>query len=94
MVICTDVGHNYILTGNQQVSFIKRKNGVLEYDGTTNEELLEVLLNRTKYLDEQFPCIENKNAILHIQLALDSFNERTNKRIAQGVETKDTNHVS
>lgn len=76
------------------ISFIKRTNGELIHNGTTNEELLAVLLDRTKGLDEKFPCIENKLAIVNMQAALDHFNNRTKHRVAQGVETKDLAHDS
>jgi hypothetical protein len=89
-----DEGHTYELQDGQIVNFIKRTNGELVHEGTTNEVLLEVLLDRTKFLDAKFPCVENKAAIAYMQAALDSFNSRTAKRVAQGVETKDLAHVS
>lgn len=92
---CSDPGHVYQLDeAKQQVFFIKRTNGKLTHPGTTNEELLEVLIDRTKFLDEKFPCVENKVALAAMQYALDSFNSRTQKRVAQGVETKNVAHVS
>jgi hypothetical protein len=89
-----DEGHTYETQDGQTLNFIKRTNGELVHEGTTNEELLEVLLDRTKFLDDKFPCVENKAAIAYMQAALDSFNSRTAKRVAQGVETKDIAHVS
>ena len=53
-----DAGHKYWLTNNESLSFIKKEKGELVYFGTTNEELLEILIDRTKYLDAQFPCVE------------------------------------
>lgn len=91
-VICTDPAHVYLLTGNQPLKFIKRKGGELIHEGTTNEELLTVLIDRTKNLNAQFPCRENEFAIQKMEEALLWFNERTNKRIKQGVETKDIAH--
>lgn len=89
----TDLGHTYEVTG-QTITFIKRKGGELINEGTTNEELLEVLLDRTRFLNAQFPCTENEISILGMEIALKSFNQRTKARVAQGVETKDANHVS
>lgn len=94
MAICLDAGHTYLLTGSQKVSFIKRENGELVYDGTTNEEMLDVLINRLNYLDGKFPCEENKQALANLKSGLAWLNERTKKRVAQGVETKDIAHVS
>jgi hypothetical protein len=61
--------------------------------GTTNEEVLEVLLDRTRYLNGLFPCPENETAIAGMQQALDAFNARTAKRQAQGVEGKLVAHA-
>ena len=59
-----------------------------ETHGTTNEELLVILIDRTEYLDGLFPCEENKSALEHMRAALEAFNARTSKRIARGVEGK------
>lgn len=89
-----DEGHLYEVNKNQLIQFIKRTNGELVKEGTTNEELLEVLINRTEFLNGKFPCIENDMALLAMKAALEAFNSRTQKRVAQGVETKDIAHVS
>lgn len=57
-------------------------------NGTTNEELLAVLINRAKFLNEKFPCRENALAITKMQEALFWFNERTRDRQARNVEGK------
>ena len=55
-------------------------------DGTTNEELLEILIDRLNYLNNKFPCRENAVAITHIETALLWLNKRTNDRLKRGVE--------
>lgn len=55
-------------------------------DGTTNEEVLEVLIDRMKYLNNKFSCVENELTINHLSFALFQLNERTKKRIERGVE--------
>ena len=92
-IICRDPAHLYELTGGNRVQFIKRSKGELVVEGTTNEELLQVLIHRTKILDSQFPCHENKQALVKMEEALMWFNERTAKRTAQGVETLDMSHA-
>jgi hypothetical protein len=57
-------------------------------DGTTNEELLEVLINRMYYLGSKFPCRENAIAITKLEEALMWLNKRTQDRIKRGVEGK------
>jgi hypothetical protein len=61
--------------------------------GTTSEEVLEVLLDRTRHLNSLFPCPENEAALAGLQQALDAFNARTAKRQAQGVEGKLVAHA-
>lgn len=80
--------------GQKQIQFVKYTDGKLIHEGTTNEELLEIVIDRTQFLDSKFPCIENKVAIEALKIALDALNNRTHKRVAQGMETKDIAHVS
>jgi len=61
-------------------------------DGTTNEEVIEMLIDRISYLQSKFPCKENACAITHLQEANMWLYERTRKRIAQNVEGKNINH--
>lgn len=57
-------------------------------DGTTNEEVLEILIDRMKFLNNKFPCTENELTINHLDFALFQLNERTRKRIERNVEGK------
>jgi len=57
-------------------------------NGTTNEEVLRVLIDRLKFLDEKFPCLENKHAINHLTYALRWFELRTKDRQKRDVEGK------
>jgi hypothetical protein len=59
-------------------------------NGITNEVLLAILINRTKILDSQFPCAENKTAISHMEDALGILEQRTHRRVAKGIEGKMT----
>jgi hypothetical protein len=57
-------------------------------DGTTNEELLDVLINRMNYLQSKFPCRENALAITKLEEALLWLNKRTQDRVKRNVEGK------
>jgi len=57
-------------------------------DGTTNEELLKVLINRMNSLQEKFPCRENAIATTHFETGLLWLEKRTADRLARGVEGK------
>jgi hypothetical protein len=95
-------GHRYFLANfenpkndGQVIQFIEKepieegsKELKTKFDGTTNEELLAVLLDRTTYLNSKFPCRENDIALAHLRDALKAFNDRTKSRIARNVEGK------
>ena len=78
----------------QELQFIQKEdkgdgNGfVTVSDGTTNEEVLEVLIDRLTGLNSKFPCKENSVAITHIETALLWLNKRTSDRMKRGVEGK------
>lgn len=57
-------------------------------DGTTNEEVLEMLIDRMKYLQAKFPCKENACAITHMEESLMWLEKRTRDRIKRNVEGK------
>ncbi len=56
------------------------------HDGTTNEEVLEVLINRMNYLQAKFPCRENAIVITKLETALMWLEKRTKDRIKRQVE--------
>lgn len=55
-------------------------------DGTTNEEVLAVLIDRVSILNAKFPCKENACCITHLQEALHWLESRTRARLKRGVE--------
>lgn len=57
-------------------------------DGTTNEELLSVLIDRMQYLQSQFPCRENAIAITKLEESLMWLEKRTSDRVKRNVEGK------
>ena len=91
-------GHCYELAnfdtpaGCQVLQFIhKEKVGTSDQlatvsDGTTNEEVLAVLIDRLGFLNQKFPCRENALAITKLEEALLWLNKRTANRQSRGVE--------
>lgn len=57
-------------------------------DGTTNEDVLDVLIDRMYYLQKQFPCRENAIVITKLEECLMWLNKRTADRIKRNVEGK------
>lgn len=95
-------GHLYELdsmeeTNPQRLQFIqKEKNEAGQFvtvqDGTTNEEVLKVLIDRTKTLYDKLPSEETGKAIYHLNQALGWLLERTKNGLAQGVENTPLPH--
>mgnify|MGYP000731214708 CR=1 FL=1 len=95
------LGHKYELKSfenpklNQTLQFIEKSPNVNDptqldtlNDGTTNEEVIEMLIDRMNYLQNKFPCIENELVINNLTSALDTLNSRTKDRKSRGVEGK------
>jgi len=59
-------------------------------DGTTNEEVLEVLIDRMQFLQSKFPCRENAIVITNLEESLMWLNKRTADRVKRNVEGKNT----
>lgn len=98
MKILTE-GHKYELKGfenptnTQEIQFIEKKPEVpggtklkTVNDGTTNEALLEVLINRMKYQQNRFQCKENAFVIANLEESLMWLEKRTEDREKRHVE--------
>jgi len=93
-------GHKYKLaqfegSDPQTLQFIEKAPiavGATEFftvnDGTTNEEVLAVLIDRLNYLQRKFPCRENTIVITKLDESLMWLNKRTSDRLARNVEGK------
>lgn len=86
--------------GNQKIQFIEKvqkqedDSGTLYTvnNGTTNEEVLAMLIDRMNYLQSKFPCRENALVITKLEESLMWLEQRTKKRVKQNVEGKQLNH--
>jgi hypothetical protein len=93
-----DAGHKYHLSNlqgsfpMQELRFIKKENGITVYDGTTNEEVLEALIDRMNAIDKVLPCQDNQRVISALNIALGHTRERARKRMSQGVLGTDKPH--
>lgn len=98
---CLDGHHNYTLdlfepSGlTERLRFIKKEpvsEGSSElrtvHNGTTNEEVLRVLIHRLQGLDAKFPCRENSIVITKLEESLMWLEKRTADRLAREVEGK------
>jgi hypothetical protein len=55
-------------------------------NGTTNEEVIAVLIDRIRYLDRKAHHLENTNALDYLEGALEALKRRTEERKMRGVE--------
>lgn len=55
-------------------------------DGTTNEEVLKVLIDRMEFLQKKFPCKANAMVITKLEESLMWLNKRTADRVERDVE--------
>lgn len=93
-------GHKYTLASfeegeSQTLQFIQKvptHPGSTELEtvanGTTNEEVLAMLIDRMQYLQGKFPCRENTIVITKLEESLMWLNKRTTDRKKRGVEGK------
>lgn len=73
-----DPGHHYSLHSldakesysDQELIFVKRFRGKDNHSGTTNQEVLRVLINRVKFLHEEKPWPLNDQILYHLRMAL------------------------
>ena len=93
-IVC---GHVYAVesqeTGDTQIlKFIRKEKEpesedlFLAEDGTTTEDVISVVIERLKYLQNKFPCRENACAITKLEEALMWQEKRTVDRKKRGVE--------
>ena len=94
-------GHRYKLdlfedkSQSTEIQFIQKECINLETgelktinDGITNEQLIEVLVDRMKSMQAKFPCRENEIATTHLETALLWLEKRTADRKKRNVEGK------
>ena len=110
MITTITPGHKYLLphfenpNSGESIQFIeKNRQGddlVTVNDGTTNEAVLEMLINRIRFLDAKCPCPENSLVIDFLTSALVLLDRRTTLRRNAGLEGKpqplpaDASHVA
>jgi len=103
MVEVNNGHHQYLLNSMegknpQKIQFIEKelntetREFVTVNDGVTNEEVLAMLIHRTRALGEVLPSRENSLALTKLEEALMWFNKRTENRLKQNVENTPLPH--
>jgi hypothetical protein len=80
--------------GHQNFLFVRFQRGPIKevgVNGVTNEALLAIIIDRLEGFQlGGFACPENDKALGFARLTLDALKERTQKRLARGVEGTNT----
>ena len=89
-------GHKYELDNHEEggekqvIQFIEKEQIGGEFvtinNGTTNEEVLTMLMDRIESLDKKVESVENRHAFIHLEFALSYLKIRTKDRQDRGVE--------
>ena len=96
-----DPGHVYDLIQlgsetKQRIIFVKRSGGAIQYEkewpGVQTQEVLRVLIDRTKYLESILPCVETEDTLWHLRMALFMYEARAYRRKMESVNRKDSSH--
>lgn len=80
-------GHEYLLNrldgeNHELLNFVNRDHGC-DKTGTTNQEVLRVLIDRVKFLDSEVPWVGNATILQHLRMALVLHESRHLERAAE-----------
>jgi len=87
-----DPGRSYELSAGNRLVFLQKGGDRIIRDGTTNEEVLEVLIDRVTEAYQTLPCEESIRALYLLREALATFRMRTARRIFAEVEGSNQPH--
>ena len=81
-----DPGRVYELAAGNGLVFMQKERDRLVREGTTNEEVLEVLIDRVTDAYQTLPCQETIRALFLLREALAAFHARSARRSGERVE--------
>ena len=81
-----DPGRSYELAGRNRLVFLQKDGDKIVREGTTNEELLTVLIDRVTGAFQNLPCEESIRALYLLREALAAFQMRAARRADAKVE--------
>ena len=88
-----DPGHSYDLEGGNGLVFRQMKDGWIVRDGTTNEEVLDVLIERVAEDCRTAPCGESLRALHLLREALTALRMRSARPASANVEGSGQPHA-
>ena len=81
-----DPGRIYQLAAGNGLNFLQKQDGKIVREGTTIEEVLEVLIDRVTEAYQALPCQETIRALYLMREALAALQTRTARRMVANVE--------
>jgi hypothetical protein len=88
-----DPGRSYDLAGGNGLVFLQMENGWVVRDGTTNEEVLELLIQRITKGHTTLPCSESIRALYHLREALAALRMRAARPTSANVGGPGRPHI-
>lgn len=93
-------GHVYRMVqlggGIQDITFVRRSGGAVtyptEWPGVQTQEVLQVLIDRTKYLNGILPCVETEDDLYYLRMALFMYEVRAWRRKQEKVNREKPAH--
>jgi hypothetical protein len=87
-----DPGRIYELSAGNRLFFVQKEGARITRNGTTNEEVLEVLIDRATEAYQRLPSRETIRALHCMREALAAFRARTARRVGANVEGTQQSH--
>jgi len=81
-----DPGRSYELVAGNMLRFVQKVGATVVRDGTTNEEVLDVLIHRVTEAYQTLPCRETVRALFLLYEAQMAFRLRTERRSSARVD--------
>jgi hypothetical protein len=78
-------GNTEYVGTEQQIRFVKKNNDDSITPGLQSEQLVHILLDRTRKLNDKFPSDQNVKMMKGLQMFLEACKERIEDRIDRGV---------
>jgi hypothetical protein len=87
-----DPGRVYELAAGNGLQFLQKHDGLIVREGTTIEEVLEVLIDRVTEAYQTLPCQETIRALYLMREALSALQTRSSRRALANVEGTNLPH--
>ena len=78
-------GKTEYLNEYETVQFVQKTDDGTIYTGAQDEQLIYILLDRIKKLNDRFPSVYNDKVIRGLKTALEGFEDRVRDRLDRGV---------